>query len=27
VIYCADPEMLEDMARLSRELYAFHTRA
>ena len=27
VIYCADADMLEDMARLSRELYAFHTRA
>ncbi len=27
VIYCADPDMLDDMARLSRELYAFHTRA
>lgn len=27
VIYCADPEMLEDMSRLSEELYLFHTRA
>jgi hypothetical protein len=27
VIYCADTDMLEDMARLSEELYAFHTRA
>lgn len=27
VIYCADPDMLDDMARLSRELHAFHTRA
>ena len=27
VIYCADTDMLEDMARLSNELYAFHTRA